>query len=273
MVQNLIQHLFQPQRGLALVLAIIGALLASVVFVALLQQTPTRLRRPLILAVTFLGGLFFALEFFWPVHSMPTAADPKAVGNFLTPFIVPYGKISPVIQGFAVGLGVLNLFQVHSRRLLKGGENAFNSLAFFISMVLMLTVSVLQKSNPNRLNNSLNSFLFDGALQSLNATMFSIIAFYIVSAAYRAFRVRSVEATFLLATAVIVMLGQVTLGILMTKGLPDFLHVEVIRHWILTVASAAATRAIAFGLGVGGLAVALRIWLGLERGSYFDAQI
>lgn len=265
-------NLFQPQHGSQLIFYLIGALIASGVFVLALQQSPLRLRRPLILTVTFLGGLFFALEFFWPVHPTPTATDPAAVGNFLTPYIVPFGKISPVIQGFAVGLGVLNLFQVHSKRLLKGGENAFNSLAFFISMFLMLTVSVLQKAHPNQLNNNLNSLLFDGALQSLNATMFSVIAFYIVSAAYRAFRVRSVEATFLLLTAVVVMLGQVTLGIFLTHSLPENLHVEVMRHWILTVASAAATRAIAFGLGVGGLAVALRIWLGLERGSYFDAQ-
>ena len=265
-------NLFQPQHGRSLALYVFGALLASVVFVVLLQQTPPRLRRPLILTVTFLGGLFFALEFFWPVHATPTAKDPKAVGNFLTPFIVPFGAVSPVIQGFAVGLGVLNLFQVHSRRVLKGGENAFNSVAFFISMLLMLTISVLQKGHPNSLNNNLNRLLFDGALQSLNATMFSVIAFYIVSAAYRAFRVRSVEATFLLVTAVIVMLGQIPVGVFLTHALPDNLHVEVARHWILTIASAAATRAIAFGLGVGGLAVALRIWLGLERGSYFDSQ-
>ena len=110
--------------------------------------------------------------------------------------------------------------------------------------------------------------------------MFSIIAFYIVSAAYRAFRVRSVEATMLLVTAVIVMLGQISIGQLLTAWIPDNamgglghdLHIEVIRNWILTKANAPATRAIAFGLGIGSLAVALRIWLGLERGSYFEGQ-
>lgn len=265
-------NLFEPQHGTKLILYMAGALIAGLVVILLLQQTPPRLRRPLVATVTFLGGLFFALEFFWPVHPMPTTSDPAATGNFLTPYIVPFGKISPVIQGFAVGLGVFNLVQVHSKRLRKRGEAAFNSLAFFISMLLMLTVSVMQKTHPTPLNTNLNKLLFDGALQSLNATMFSIIAFYIVSAAYRAFRVRSVEATFLLMTAVIVMLGQIPLGIFLTHSLPNALHVEVARHWILTVASAAATRAIAFGLGVGALAVALRIWLGLERGSYFDSQ-
>jgi hypothetical protein len=272
MLQQLFQHLFQPQHGAKLVGYMIGALLAGGVVMLLLQQTPPRLRRPLIFTVTLLGGLFFAVEFFWPVHPMPTQKDLQAVGNFLTRYVQPFGSISPVIQGFAVGLGVINLLQVHGKRLHRGGEAAFNSLAFFISMFLMLIIVVLQKAHPNTLNTNLKKLLFDGALQSLDATMFSIIAFYIVSAAYRAFRVRSVEASFLLITAVIVMLGQIPVGIFLTHALPHYAHVEAIRNWILTVTNTAASRAIAFGLGIGSLAVALRIWLGLERGSYFDNQ-
>jgi hypothetical protein len=264
------QQLFQPQHGAKLLGYVVGTLLGSFVFMLLLQQTPTRLRRPLVLAVTFLGGLFFALEFFWPVHPMPTPKDPAAVGNFLSKYVQPFGAISPVIQGFAVGLGLINLLQVHGKRLRKGGELAFNSLIFFVSMFLMLIIVVWEKAHPNPVNTNLKLLLFDGGLQSLDATMFSIIAFYIVSAAYRAFRVRSVEASFLLITAVIVMLGQIPVGIYLTHALPHSLHVEVIRNWILTVTNSAASRAIAFGIGIGSLAMALRIWLGLERGSYFD---
>jgi hypothetical protein len=268
----MLKQLFQPQHGAALVAYILGALLAGGVGTMLLTLTPPRLRRPLIFTVTFLGGLFFALEFFWPVKPTPTAADPKAVGNFLTPYVQPFGAISPVIQGFAVGLGVINLLQVHGKRLRRGGETGFDSLLFFVSTIVMFMVVVVQKANPNPLNTNLKQLLFDGALQSLDATMFSIIAFYIVSAAYRAFRVRSVEASFLLVTAMIVMLGQIPVGIFLTHALPHNMHVEVVRNWILTVTNTAASRAIAFGLGIGALAVALRIWLGLERGSYFDNQ-
>ena len=68
--------------------------------------------------------------------------------------------------------------------------------------------------------------------------------------------------------------SQIAVGQWLTHWhtVPPYLHVETIRNWILTVANAAATRAIAFGLGIGSLAVALRIWLGLERGSYFERQ-
>lgn len=272
--------MFQPQNGAAWYLYIVGSFVLTGVLIALLQLIPQRSRRYVIWTVTFLGGLFFALEFFWPVHPMPTPDDPERVGNFLTKYIVPFGSsIAPVVSAFTVGLGVINLFQIHGKRLLKGSAGAINSLAFLVSMFAMLTINILQQAHPNAINKNLNQLIFTGVLNSMDATMFSIIAFYIVSAAYRAFRVRSVEATLLLVTAVLVMIGQTALGQLFTNWLPsdpgNLLHnlrFEIIRDWILNKANTPAVRAINFGLGVGSLAVALRIWLGLERGSYFDSQ-
>ncbi|HZP85163.1 MAG TPA: hypothetical protein VFB21_26305 [Chthonomonadaceae bacterium] len=264
--------LFQPAQGGAWYIRIVGALIVSAILLLALMNVPRRFRKPLIGLVTFLGGLFFALEFFLPTHPMPTPDSPDQVGNFLTPYVVPFGNIAQVIGAWTVGLGVINLMQVHGRRLLKGTSGAFNSAAFFLCMILMMVIGILYRVHPNAINKNLYALLFNGALQSLDATMFSIVAFYIVSAAYRAFRVRSVEATLLLITAVIVMLGQIAVGQWLTHALPKNLHVEIVRDWILTKANAPAVRAVAFGLGIGGLAVALRIWLGLERGSYFEEQ-
>lgn len=261
--------MFRPVQGYLWYAYLAGVLIASAIAFALLQLIPPRFRRYVIMTVTFLGGLYFALEFFWPV--------PKGGGNLLTPGIVPFGNISPVITGFAVGLGVINLSQIHGKRLFRRGLGAFDSLAFFLSMIVMFVINVLQQAHPNTINKNLNTLLFDGALAQLDATMFSIIAFFIVSAAYRAFRVRSAEATFLLVTAILVMLGQIGVGQWLTGWIPydgfwHNLHLEAIRDWILKVPNAAAIRAISFGLGIGSLAVALRIWLGLERGSYFERQ-
>ncbi len=269
--------MFRPANGYAWYAYIAGALLISVLAFALMQLIPPRARRYVILAVTFLGGLYYALEFFWPVHPMPTPEDPTAMGNFLTPYLLPIGNVTPVIGGFTVGLGVVNLSQIHGKRLFRNGLRAFESLAFFLSMFAMCIINILNQAHPNAINKNLNLFLYDGGLQQLDATMFSIIAFYIVSAAYRAFRIRSLEATLLLVTAVVVMLGQIGVGQWMTSWLPHTgfwanFHIEGVRGWILKIPNAAAVRAIAFGLGIGALAMALRIWLGLERGSYFDYQ-
>lgn len=259
---------------------VIGALLFSALLIAVLQAVPQRFRRYIILFATFIGGLFFALEFFWPVHDMPTPEDPKAVGNFLTPFVVPFANTLTVIAGFTVGLGVINLFSLHGKRIIKGSTGWVNSFVFFVGCILMLVFGIWDKTaKEGSFPKNFYLVMQEGAYQALDATMFSIIAFYIVSAAYRAFRVRSVEATMLLITAVIVMLGQITIGQLLTNWLPEQANhwtgnfrFEIIRDWILTKANAPAVRAIAFGLGIGSLAVALRIWLGLERGSYFDSQ-
>ncbi|MCS6862608.1 MAG: hypothetical protein NZT92_20075, partial [Abditibacteriales bacterium] len=116
--------------------------------------------------------------------------------------------------------------------------------------------------------------LFNGMFNSLDATMFAILAFFIVSAAYRAFRVRSAEATLMMVSAFIIMLGQVPLGIVLTNWIPHdsplaIFRLERLARWILTGINAAAFRAIIFGIVMGYLAMSLRVWLSLERGSYF----
>ena len=272
--------MFSPKTGTAFWLYVFGAIAFTAVLIVILQSLPQRARRPLMLAATFIGGLFYVLEFFVPLRKMPTPQDAEAVGNFMTPFVVPVaGTLMPIVGAVAFGLGVINLFQIHGRRIVKKNPNYFFSYVFFIGFFTTLTIGILQKHHPNSINKNLYDLVVVGGYQNLDATMFSIIAFYITSAAYRAFRVKSVEATLLLVTALIVMLGQISLGQLLTDWLPEqgagFLgnfRFEVIRDWILNKANTPAVRAINFGLGIGSLAVALRIWLGLERGSYFDSQ-
>ena len=269
----MLSQLFQPATGGAFWGYIAGATVFTLLLIAGLMAIPQSLRKPVLLGVTFIGGLFFALEFFLPVH--PLVPGSKQQGNFLTPLVEPFGNTTPVIIALAVGLGLVNLFQVHGKRIARRAEGWGNSLAFFIATFAMMSVNILDKSRPNLINKNLNKILFEGTLAALDATMFSIIAFYIVSAAYRAFRVRSVEATMLLVTAIVVMLGQIAIGQLLTAWLPSDglianFRVENIRTWINQVPNSAAVRAISFGLGIGNLAMALRIWLGLERGSYFE---
>jgi hypothetical protein len=91
------------------------------------------------------------------------------------------------------------------------------------------------------------------------STMFSLLAFYIASAAYKAFRARSLEATVLLLAAIIVMLAQVPIGMAISRWIPQ------ISDWILNVPNMAAKRGIALGVGLGMTATSLKIMLGIER--------
>jgi hypothetical protein len=93
----------------------------------------------------------------------------------------------------------------------------------------------------------------------LASTMFALLAFFIASAAFRAFRARNAEATLLLGTAIVMMIGRVSVGEFLWRGFPP------VTEWLLDVPNLAAKRAIALGIGLGAVSTALKIILGIDR--------
>ena len=105
-----------------------------------------------------------------------------------------------------------------------------------------------------------SNFVFNAFMVPLGSAMFSLLAFYIVTAAYRSLRIRSLEALIMMIPALIVMLGQIPHGPLyVSESLPE------IRRWLLEYLNTAAFRAIYFGSAIAGLAMAIRMWLSLEK--------
>ncbi len=255
-----------------------GALSLGCLALIMLTSTPPRYRKTIVAAVTFLAGLYYAFEFlippaFWPLE------PPRNPLSEVQPLVA---TLTQIIWSFALLLGVWNLFVIHGRAVVKRGRGWCNSAAFFISFLAILGAGLLkdytQGSTIRKASESVFTILFSGFLTSLDATMFSLIAFYIVSAAYRAFRVKSLEAGLMMAAAAIIMLALVPVGAEITNWLPQSgilsaLRVERVGYWLLTSPNMAAQRAIAFGIAVGSLAMGLRIWLSLERGNFFDRQL
>jgi hypothetical protein len=95
--------------------------------------------------------------------------------------------------------------------------------------------------------------------------MFALLAFFVASASYRAFRARNVEATLLLLAAFFVMLGRVPVGDLLTIWMPEGFQMSAWANWIMNVLNAAGQRAIMIGIALGLVSTSLRIILGLER--------
>ena len=102
-------------------------------------------------------------------------------------------------------------------------------------------------------------FLNEGLFIPLGSSMFALLAFYIASAAYRAFRVRSLEAALLMGAAILVIIGQTPIGARAWSGFP------MIRSWLLEVPNTAAFRGISLGASVASFVLAVRLWLSLDR--------
>lgn len=266
--------LLKPGAPLYLwILGVLGDfLLMGGILFFVLQMIPGRNRKTLVAIITFLAGLIYSVEFFVP----PPKGTDK---NFLTDFAqttVP--EVVQVLSAFALGLGIYSLLRFHGRNLARKRAGWHNSLALYIAFATLALAGFWQLIRPGDASGNTYDMLFRSMVAAPGATMFSVIAFYIVSAAYRAFRIRSAEATLMLAAAFVVMLGLVPVGEFFTSWLPangfwSLFHLEKISYWILDEPNMAAWRGISFGIEIGALAMALRTWLSLERGSFFEREL
>jgi len=276
--------MFVPVHGIKFWIYIAAATGGWVALLALLHLLPARHKRALTVGLTFLAGLFYSLEFYLPAKArwLPHGKNP------VSPLVVPMGSALNVVFGFTIALGLINLALIHGRNVARRRAGWHNSVAFFAAMISMVVFGLWQSYTPDSGKpaalglscaqvHRVYDVLFTGLFQALGATVFSILAFYMASAAFRAFRIRAAEAAFMMASAFIVMLGQVPIGRALTNWLPRHgtlsqFRLQELMNWILNSWSMAGVRAVAFGIAVGGLSMSLRIWLSLERGSFFEMR-
>jgi hypothetical protein len=117
-------------------------------------------------------------------------------------------------------------------------------------------------------------WLYEYLFKPLTATMFALLAFYVASAAFRAFRAKNVEATLLLGTAFIILLGRTFAGVLLTAWMPEALsglRIENLAVYIMQVFNTAGNRAIMIGIALGIASTSLKVLLGIDR-SYLGSQ-
>jgi hypothetical protein len=84
-------------------------------------------------------------------------------------------------------------------------------------------------------------------------------AFFIASASYRAFRARSIESGLLLVAAIFLIFLNAPIGGVIHPVLPQ------IGKMIWDLSGATGMRAILIGIGIGTLAIGLRIIIGQEK--------
>ena len=178
-----------------------------------------------------------------------------------------------VVSVFAIVIGVGALVRLHFRRITRRTSGWGYSIIVFTGMLTAAAAGIIGGPKGN-----LSVWIFDNIFAPLDATMFSLLAFFMASAAYRAFRARTVEASLLLAAAIVVMFGRVPIGNFVWQHIaPQSLIAkapflpENITEWIMSGPNMAARRGIMIGAALGAISTSLKIILGVER-SYFGGN-
>jgi hypothetical protein len=284
-----------PNGSPKLLIGIAVALVLGFAAVFGLMYLPKGARRWLVTSVTFMGGFYFIMHWLWPKpyhyerDQIPRGLV-EGVGAWLSNSLPTITAMDQSLAACLLGIGIYSLLRLHLGRLFKLHADWFFSLVLVASLLLMVLVGYwdwvsrlgeagkLVEANPRIFPNYMNDFLFDGMFVNMDACMFSIISFFIFSAAYRAFRIRSLESTILLVTALIIMLslmGAVSVGwdgIVNSIGkfapdwLTDNIRLAAIKGWVQDTLQVPSIRAMEFGLAIGALAMSLRLWLSLEKG-------
>ena len=207
------------------------------------------------------------------------------VANFI-PYAENWGvKAQEWFAILAVGamlLGGGNLIKLHLMKISAKKAGWGYSLVTVVCFFMVLIIGLLQmgihpsEQYPNFAwsgyileEGSGFWWIYEHMVVPLTSTMFAMLAFYVATAAFRAFRAKNTEATLLLVTAGIVLLGRTYAGVWLFEGwLPEsmqWLRFDNLTVWIMDIPNTAGTRAITIGIALGVVATSLRILLGVDR--------
>ena len=156
-----------------------------------------------------------------------------------------------IIAAFAVFLGALNLLKLQFIKVLKQQSgwqySAVAITSFFFAFIIGFFIrgayfvgeevyfsqgaaeeAILSLGSSEQIvpvdwgahvqtDGSLFQWMFKYIFSPLSATMFALLAFFVASASFRAFRARNLEASLLLVAGIIIMLGRVPVGSLISS--------------------------------------------------------
>ncbi|RMF74441.1 MAG: hypothetical protein D6744_14480 [Planctomycetota bacterium] len=134
-------------------------------------------------------------------------------------------------------------------------------------------------------NGSYFWWMYEYGFRPLQQTTFAMLAFYVASAAFRAFRAKNIESVMLLGTAFLILLGRTVVGHYATMWAADpavepegaweqflsFFYMPYLSEWFMDVFNTAGNRAIMIGIALGVASTSLKVLLGIDR-SYLGSE-
>lgn len=217
------------------------------------------LKRQLPLVLTFLLGMTVLICYYVPNRAASTTME--------------HVLLWMELMMAAVGVfGSATLAVMHGGTVLSRKAGWGYSLIVIVGIFAGVGLALATDGREYADDGSLTPFgwYFTYIYNPLSAAMFAMLAFFIASAAFRAFRARTVAAALLLGTAMLIMFAQAPLGeqlwAKLVVRIPDLPALGVLKGWINDVLVVAGKRGIMIGVSLGVIATALRVILGIERG-------
>ncbi len=211
------------------------------------------MKRQVPLAITAVVGIVYIFQYFVPHEPV-------------SKFSEWFSDWFAIIQAFAIWLGALNLMKLSAIKVARRKRDWIYSLVTIISFAIIAIVGLFFSGGMDfQVRGSRFMYIYDNVYDPLSSTMFAILAFFVASASYRAFRARNKEATMLLLAAFFVMLGRVPVGDMISGFMPEGLRLSNVADWVMNIPNMAGQRAIMIGIALGIMSTSLRIILGIER--------
>lgn len=158
-----------------------------------------------------------------------------------------------LLSAFALLLGAINIAAVHVRRILAGNPGWQQSLVLVVALAVVLVTGLFSITG---VRSPLVELLFDTIIAPGQATLFALLAFFMVAAAYRYLRIGRPGGIWLLAGVLLVFAAQMPIAHAL---LPNALTSLV--GWVVDVPAMAALRGALLGSSFALVVVAIRFLL------------
>lgn len=182
--------------------------------------------------------LILILEFFFDV---PTAV--KTINSELRTW-------GAICAAFAMLLGSANIIKVYGNRIVKKSDNYEYAVLLLAFLFATIGFGLMEGTTGTYFR-----WLYNNIQVPAAATVYGIIGFYVVFAAYRAFRARTLEAAILLVAGFLTLMWGSSIGHVIWPGIGTFVP------WLIDVPNTAGFRGYAIAVAVATVAVGASLFL------------
>jgi membrane-associated HD superfamily phosphohydrolase len=199
-------------------------------------------RRYIPLGITFVTGLIVSSSYFIKLPEL------QSTESMITSWVTFMGY-------FAAVLATIQLSYSYGMKIIKKDKDT-PYYAFALILFALMTIAGIGFG----INYPVYTWLYDNLYRPVTATILAMLGFYLLSATYRAYRVKSIALAFCIISCFLFLIATAPAG-------PALLpQVSIIADWIRDNVSTAGLRGYVIAAAIGAISLGIRTLIGRERG-------